>query len=268
MRTLGAFLFAFVSTFPSVVFAQKQHAPLPPAQGAPESYLIRDGGVSETLQSIFIPPKAQAPFELTLQTEWVKTLSDGGTITLVNQRRIARDGKGRIYQERWSLVPRAGKMVSAMTVIQITDPATHILYNCFQDERRQCQKISYSGSTSTQYKEADPQTGNLPGGTGSVVHDELGQQSMEGLQTVGTRSRTIISPGVFGNDREMTIERESWYSEQLGINLLSIRIDPRFGKQTFTATNVILAEPDLKLFELPKGFKVAAPRENPPPDSY
>jgi hypothetical protein len=153
-------------------------------------------------------------------------------------------------------------------VIQIADPATHILYNCFQDARRQCQKLSYSGSSATEYKEADPQTGNLPGGAGSVLHEDLGRQSMEGLITAGSRSKTIINPGVFGNDREMTLEKESWYSAQLGINLLSIRIDPRFGKQTFTATNVILAEPDLKLFELPQGFKVAEAHESPPPDNY
>jgi hypothetical protein len=132
MRIFCSFLFVFAGVFSSTVVAQKPRAPLPPPQGAPESHLVRDGGVSETLQSIFIPPKADAPFELTLQTEWVKSLSDGGTITLENQRRIARDSKGRIYEERWSLVPRAGKFESTMTVIQIADPATHILYNCFR----------------------------------------------------------------------------------------------------------------------------------------
>jgi hypothetical protein len=71
-----------------------------------------DGGVSERLESIVIPPKPQAPFTLTLETEWVKTLSDGGTITFVNKRRIARDAKGRIYQERWALVPKDGKAES------------------------------------------------------------------------------------------------------------------------------------------------------------
>jgi hypothetical protein len=42
-----------------------------------------DGGVTEVLQSIVVPPKAGAPFTLTLETEWVKQLYDGGTTTLV-----------------------------------------------------------------------------------------------------------------------------------------------------------------------------------------
>jgi hypothetical protein len=66
----------------------------------------------------------------------------------------------------------------------------------------------------------------------------------------------------------MTIEREYWFCEQLGINLLSTRIDPRFGKQTFTAMNVTVGEPNAKLFALPQGFSIAAERESPPPDSY
>jgi hypothetical protein len=51
-----------------------------------------DGGVSEVLQSIVVPPKAGAPFTLTLETEWVKQLYDGGTTTLVQQ---AADCAGR-----------------------------------------------------------------------------------------------------------------------------------------------------------------------------
>ena len=44
-----------------------------------------DGGVTEVLQSIDVPPKAGAPFTLTLETEWVKQLSDGGTIVNVHR---------------------------------------------------------------------------------------------------------------------------------------------------------------------------------------
>jgi len=61
---------------------------------------------------------------LLLQTEWVKTLSDG-TITSENRRRIARDASGRIYQERCYLVPKNGKMKPQMTTIQIADPNLH-----------------------------------------------------------------------------------------------------------------------------------------------
>jgi hypothetical protein len=81
-----------------------------PAAQAPKPKVnwvhTEDGGVTEVLQSIAVPPKPGAPFTLTLETEWVKQLFDGGTTTLVNKRRIARDAAGRVYQERWALVPK------------------------------------------------------------------------------------------------------------------------------------------------------------------
>src|ERR1700675_3307398 len=76
-----------------------------------------------------------------------------------------------------------------------------------------------------------------------------------------------IIPMFFGNDRKVTIEREFWYSPKLGINLIAKRSDPRIGTQTFTATNLILSEPDPKLFELPDGFKVIDRRQSLPPEN-
>jgi hypothetical protein len=203
---------------------------------------------------------------LTLQTEWVKTLYDGGSITSVNQRRIARDSKGRIYQERWFLVPKNGNVDSRMTTIQIADPNAHTLYNCFMLEQpHTCVLSGYTPSSAAVFKEASPKPGELASGEGTALHEDLGTQLIEGMETTGTRDAVIYNPGVFGNDRKVTVEREYWYSTQLGINLLSIRSDPRFGKQTFRAMNLMLSEPDAKLFELPDGFKVEDRRNDLPP---
>jgi hypothetical protein len=233
-----------------------------------QQFFAQDGGTREVLESIVIPPKAQAPFSLLLQTEWVKTLSDGGTITSVNERHIARDSKGRIYQERWFLVPKNGKIESKMTTIQISDPNTHTLYNCFMlEEPHQCELSTYTPSTSAVYRFESPSTGTLPDEAGSVIHDNLGKQLISGVETVGTRDAVIYNPGVFGNDRKVTVEREFWYSPQLGINLLSKRSDPRFGTQTFTATNLILSEPDAHMFDLPAGFKIVDRRQTAPPEN-
>src|SRR5271165_817828 len=87
-----------------------------------------DGGVRQVLVSILIPPKPNAPFTLTLDTEWTRPLGNRGTYTLANERHIARDSAGRIYQERWYLVPKNGKVESTMNFIEISDPAQHILY--------------------------------------------------------------------------------------------------------------------------------------------
>ena len=38
-----------------------------------------DGGGQEILQSVFVPLLANAPFSLTLATEWTRPMNNGGT---------------------------------------------------------------------------------------------------------------------------------------------------------------------------------------------
>jgi hypothetical protein len=40
------------------------------------------------------------------------------------------------------------------------------------------------------------------------------------------------------------------------LNLSSKRQDPRFGMQNFEVSDIVLGEPEAKIFELPSGFKV------------
>ena len=267
MRTLLPVFLSGAALLTNFAAAQDPDAARAPKQQTQIS--TNDGGVSEVLQSIVVPPKPGAPFTLTLETEWVKQLYDGGTITLVNKRQIARDASGRVYQERWALVPKNDEhMKSFMTVKQIADPNVHTLYNCFMVSKKDtCELLEYSGSTTTIYKPETFTSGPLPGDRGTAVHDTLGKQFIAGVETEGTRNAVIYNPGVFGNDRKLTVEREFWYSPQLGLNLLSIRTDPRIGKQTFTVTSVTLGDPDPALFELPAGFKVVdlRPADRPQP---
>jgi hypothetical protein len=83
---------------------------------------IKKGVVAEVLESIYIPAITGAPFTAIVHTEWVRYLADGGTFTLANQRLIARDSEGRIYQERWTLVPKNGRIASERTTIQLPTP--------------------------------------------------------------------------------------------------------------------------------------------------
>jgi hypothetical protein len=222
-----------------------------------------DGGVTEVLQSIVVPPKAEAPFTLTLETEWVKQLYEGGTTTFVNRRRIARDAAGRVYQERWALVPKNDDHVrSILSMIQIFDPLAHTRHDCFMlGKKNTCELLNYERSTSNIYKPISPATGPLSGDQGSAIHEDLGKRLLVGVETEGTHDTLIYNPGAFGNDRKMTVENEFWWSPQLGLNLLSIKIDPRIGKQTFTVTDLVQGDPDPSLFQLPAGFEVVDRRK-------
>lgn len=231
---------------------------------------VEDGGAhGGILESIVVPPKAKAPFTLTLETTWVRGLADGSSITTANKRRIARDANGRIYMERWWLVPPNYPEQSQMTTIQISDPVAHTHINCFMLEAsKPCQMSTFEPSPETVYDFFGPHSkGKTITGSGDTEWIDLGKQNIAGVETIGRRVITHYNAGVFGNDRTVTIEREFWYSPKLGFNMLSKRSDPRFGSETFTVTNLIPGDPDPQLFEIPEGFTLKDLRKTAPPEN-
>lgn len=223
-----------------------------------------DGGVREVLESIVIPPIPHAPFFATLDTEATKYSADGATMTFVNERNIARDGQGRIYEERWLLVPKNGNVKSSMNWIQIADPKQRTLYNC-SPQRHICDLLVYDPASDLSAASPRKDTSRaLPHGDGNVAWEDLGNRNIAGIDTVGTRETTTMNAGTMGNDQPLISMREYWHSDQLGINLLSIRSNPMFGKQTFTVTEITPGEPDAQMFELPAGYTVNDQRKNAP----
>jgi len=228
------------------------------AQGAPGF----DGGVTETLQSIYIPPLVGEPFSAVVHTEWVRFMPGGGSYTMVNQRRVARDGRGRIYEERWLLVPKDSGVQSRMNVVQIADPSEHTLYNCFVFERR-CTLLKFAEPAMNKYMPPVIPSGPLEGGKGFTTHLDLGVRTIAGLDTTGTRETTTLNPGAIGNDRAFVTVREFWQATEIGVNLLSTVDGPQTGQQTFRVSDVSLTEPDPELFRLPAGYEVLDRRLKP-----
>ena len=261
MKLMGASLLAAMAASYAVVSAIAQTGPQHSDKQAP--VFVQDGGMSQALESIFIPPMVDAPFTCILHTEWVRSMPDGGTLTVVNQRRIARESSGRFYQERWILVPKNGPTQSQMSHIQIADPNNHTLVTLVMGTHTGT-LTTYGGTTSKVYRPDEPFVGPLPDGSGYVTSDALGGDMIQGVNTVGTRITRSTNAWAIGNDRPFTSVREFWFAPSLGINLVSKVSDPRFGSQTFTVTDLTLSEPDPELFEVVKDFKVQDSRPAPP----
>jgi hypothetical protein len=227
------------------------------AQAPPQQPVIRvnDGGTSGRMESIFIPPKAGAPFSFTLATEWTRPMNNGGNFTLTNERRIVRDSKGRIYQERWILVPKGSTIKSWMDIFQITDPEQHTWYNC-ATRTKTCDLFRYHLTAQDKFEPPIGVTGALADGNGFRQHDDLGLSNTQGVETHGYRETTTFNPGVMGNDKPMIVTREFWYSPLLAVNLISTVDEPMTGKQVFTAKELSTAEPDPAFFEVPADYKV------------
>lgn len=86
--------------------------------------------------------------------------------------------------------------------------------------------------------------------------EELGVQSIEGVEATGTRTITTIPAGEIGNERPIEMVYEKWYSNDLQLVVMSKHSDPRFGEQTYRLTNIQRSEPDPSLFELPQGYRL------------
>jgi hypothetical protein len=210
-----------------------------------------DGGTREVLISILIPSLPGAPFTATVNTESIRLLGDGTTITLKNHRAIARDNVGRIFQERRLLVPEDGKRELVITQIEISDPVAHKLYICVPRERV-CQLEQFSAPDFA----PPPAAATAVNSLGGPSREDLGKQTIGGLAAAGTLETGVIESGAIGNNSPLLVKREFWYSPRLGVNPIRKRLDPRFGTQNFEVSDIVLGQPDAKLFQVPAGFKV------------
>jgi hypothetical protein len=89
-----------------------------------------------------------------------------------------------------------------------------------------------------------------------VAGEPLGKQMIEGVSAEGTRHITTIDAGAIGNDRPISVTSESWYSEDLQMQVMSKRTDPRTGDETFRMTNIRRGEPGGYLFQPPAGYQI------------
>jgi hypothetical protein len=216
-----------------------------------------DGDSFEIINNIMIPPVQHAPFSSVVTAEWTKTLEDRSTVTRQNHRVVMRDGAGRIYQERRTLVPTNGQAEPLLVRVEISDPALHIKYFC-QPDKLVCVLRDYTGPPA----DVVEPVGSIGEGKMVLTREELGKNNLSGVEVTGTRETRVIGAGVIGNDRPISITKEFWYSPQLGLNMLVKRSDPRVGTQTFTVTEVSLSEPDPNYFQVPTKFKVVDMRSS------
>src|SRR5689334_1925788 len=93
-------------------------------------------------------------------------------------------------------------------------------------------------------------------GANNEVQEQLGKQTIEGVEAEGMRTTITIPAGEIGNERPIEIVTERWYSPELQLVVMSHHSDPRTGETTYKLTNINRAEPAKSLFEVPAGYTV------------
>jgi TonB family protein len=86
--------------------------------------------------------------------------------------------------------------------------------------------------------------------------EKLGTRVVEGVECEGTRSVATLPAGAIGNESPIQTITESWYSNDLKMTIMTKRSDPRFGESTYRVTNIVRAEPDGALFQVPNDYTV------------
>jgi len=88
------------------------------------------------------------------------------------------------------------------------------------------------------------------------VTETLAPRTVNGIMANGSRVTITIPKGALGNDRDMKVVSERWYSDELKVLVKSVNSDPRYGVTTYDLTQVVQSPPDPSLFHVPADFRL------------
>jgi hypothetical protein len=255
---------------PSLALAQgpdERPGPGGPPPGAMFDFL----GVREARESKVVKG---APYKAEAVTEITQSLADGNRIVRKTTSAVSRDSEGRTRRE--SNLAALGPLAphDAPRLVFIQDPVAGTAY-VLEPDSHTARKLARpgAGDRGPRPEGAGPDGGpgvrgrffgrphEMGEGKWGKQTENLGSQTLEGLETTGTRTTVTIPAGAIGNDKAITIVSERWFSPELQAVLLSTHRDPRFGETTYRLTGITRGEPDKSLFEVPSDYTV---REGPP----
>lgn len=234
------------------LFAITLSAQAPPP-GGPRGFGPRFGMMSAGPGSR--TPITGAPYSGVQSTQSQQTLADGNQIARQEESKVYRDTQGRVRIEHAMHRSLSPSGQTPRTVISIFDPVAG--YSYMLDPTAMIAVKTPLPPPNSANSGGHAPHGRDPGSNGAQIQKEdLGTQTISGLSATGTRITQTIPAGAMGNQQPIQIVRETWISTDLKVPLLIKTSDPRFGNVTMQLTNVVQAEPDASLFQVPSGYTV------------
>ena len=92
--------------------------------------------------------------------------------------------------------------------------------------------------------------------TPDAATESLGSDVIQGVAVEGTRVTTTIPAGAIGNERDIVSTFERWHSPELGVDVKTVRKDPRQGEFVYELQNIQRTEPAGSLFVPPADYTV------------
>ncbi len=257
-------------------FASAQEAPPPPP---PHAVMMMQAGPEGELAPLPLGERMEllgfagmrggkvvtgAPFSAVAVSETTQTLADGNHISRKTQTNLFRDGQGRIRRE--ITLTGFGPLAASgqpKSFVVINDPVagTHFILRPDQKTAEQVGKVGrpfakMKGAINEAMKNKMGRRQQEEIASGNLKKEDLGTQTIGGVVAQGTRITRTIPAGQIGNEKPITIVRESWYSNDLQTVVMSKRSDPWTGETTYTLTNIQRTEPDAALFTVPSDYTV------------
>jgi hypothetical protein len=213
-----------------------------------------------------------APYTGTEVSSHAQTLANGNVISRQEQTNISRDGQGRLRME--TTMKHSDGTTS--TRVTIHDPVAGVVHN-IDAQRKTSNDMTLHGPPNGQGRGRGPgQAGVRPNGARpdaagaggrrqrandpNVVTENLGVQTLNGVPATGTRITRTIPAGAEGNSLPIVIVHETWTSDDLKVPVMVKTTDPRFGTSQTQLTNIVRAEPDPSLFQVPAGYTITKDR--------
>lgn len=219
------------------------------------------------------------PYSAEAVTERVQVLGDGNRISTRSMTKIYRDSEGRTRREMYS-------PDGTLRSISISDPVAHVSYT-LDPEKKVAFKTGgnvvaprvapagsvgvSSGPGETRVFSSQPATAPVAAGGGggsrvmmrtpapddpNVRKEDLGSQNVEGVSATGNRTTTVIPAGEIGNAQEIRVVSEQWFSDDIQALVMTRHADPRSGENIYRLRNILRAEPDPSLFQVPADYTV------------
>jgi hypothetical protein len=202
-------------------------------------------------------PVTGAPYSGVQSTQNQQTLADGNQIARQEESKVYRDTQGRVRIEHTMHRSLSANGDTPRTAITIFDPVAGYSY-MLDPTAMTAVKTPLPPANSATPGRHQPH-GKGPGANGAQIQKEdLGTQTVNGLLATGTRITETIAAGAMGNQQPLQIVRETWISTDLKVPVSIKTSDPRFGNVTMQLTNIVRAEPDASLFQVPSSYTVTA----------
>ncbi|MGA2713205.1 MAG: hypothetical protein ABSG41_08855 [Bryobacteraceae bacterium] len=223
-----------------------------------------------------------APYSAQASTQTTQTLADGNQIVNTTTASIYRDADGR--ERREQSLPNIGPFAAQDAPVQtifISDPVAGVNYSLNPSEHVAIKLPAppsmgnASGKMITLQRMVTSATPGMPPGmpmpnaaptfiyrsTTSAapnppVVEQLGTQSIQGVQAEGTRTTFTIPAGQIGNSQPIQIVDEVWRSLDLQVIVQSTHSDPRMGTTSYALSNISRTDPSPALFQVPADYTI------------